>query len=112
MIKVGIKPHLEEPGKPQALHQMLSPNRELHLNPNYNVLHDNNKDLGISHRFLVSTESHKDEQSMLRLLNGDLSSNERSGHHSGNFKKKKETEGKKKKKKKKGKDPKNKGKKK
>jgi hypothetical protein len=100
MIKVGIKPHLEaEIVRPVNMQTMLSPNRQLHLNPNFNLINDNNnKDLGISHKFLVSTESHKDEHSMLRLLNGEISSNERSTKHSGNFKKEKQPKKKRKKK--------------
>ena len=100
MIKIGIRPTLAE----IPSNEIYSPNRQLELNPNFNLLNDN-KDLGISTKFLVSTESHKDEQSMLRLLNGEISSNERSVNLSGNFKKNKVNGGKvKKRKKKKGKD--------
>jgi hypothetical protein len=100
MIKIGVRPTQSE----MEMKQMYSPNRELAMNPNFNLLNEN-KDLGISTKFLVSTESHKDEQSMLRLLNGEISSNERSVNLSGNFKKVKGGETKvKKKKKRKGKD--------
>ena len=101
MIKVGIKPHLEmEYIEENSMSKLYSPNRPIQMNNQFNMYNENNKDLGISPRFLISSESHKDEQSMLRMLNGEISSNERSVNLSGNFKKVKDGNKKKKKKKK------------
>lgn len=101
MIKVGIRPHLAEEVVQAAPVELASVSRQGKFDSNFNILEDNHKDLGISTKFLVSTESHKDEQSMLRLLNGDLSSNERPVNVSGNFKKMHQEANRKKKKKKK-----------
>ena len=99
MIKVGIKPNLEmEYLEQSSVNKLYATDTPIRMRHHFDLYHENDKEMGISPKFLVSSESHKDEQSMLRLLNGEISTYEQSQNLKGNFKKVKE-KGKKKKKK-------------